>query len=156
MTHANEHVNVYGKVIVEIHDALTGKLKSRDVISNLVVDSGRAAIADALRGNLQNGRGVITFAAVGTGSASPTAGDVKLQTEIARKQVSIRSSSGKTASFKTFFNQTEANGVLREIGLFGDSADAVVDSGTLYARLNISRTKTSNDTLTITHGITID
>lgn len=144
-----------GEVIVEIHDAVTGVLKSRDIVRNLVVDVGKEAIADALRGNVAANRGVITYCAVGTGTASPVAGDTALQTEIARKQVSVRSVSSRVATFKTFFNQSEANGVLREIGLFGGSADNVANSGTLFARLNITRTKTSSDTLTLTHSITI-
>lgn len=151
-----DSLNLTGQVIVEIHDAATGKLKSRDIIKNMVVTAGKQSIARLLSGDTTNGNGVITFAAVGTGTALPTAGDIKLQTELTRKQVSIRNIIGKIASFKTFFNQDEANGVLREIGLFGGLATTTSDSGTLFARLNISRTKSSNDTLSIEHQIALN
>lgn len=144
-----------GECIVEIRDAKTNRLKSRDHIKNLVVSAGKVSIAKSLRGVVSNNNGQITFCAVGTGTNSPVAGNVALQTELYRKQISIRTSDGQTATFKTFFNQSEAIGTLRECGLFGDLATSTPGSGTLYCRLNVNRTKSSNDTLTLTWMVTI-
>lgn len=144
-----------GTVIVELRDAKTGRLKSRDTYENLFVTTGRRAVADALRGNVTSNRGQITYCSVGTGTNVPAAADTTLQTELYRKLVSVRSVSTNTAIFKTFFNQTEANGVLREAGLFGDDASDTANSGTLFARVNINRTKTTSDTLTITWMVTV-
>lgn len=146
---------IVGHVIVEIHDAKTGRLKWKKEYHNLFVDAGKASIAEALRGNVDNSKGQITYCAVGSGTNAPAAGDIKLQNEVYRKAVSVRSAAVRTATFKTFFNQNEANGTLRELGLFGDLATNTRDSGTLFARLNINRTKSSTDTLTITHSISL-
>lgn len=146
---------IVGHVIVEVHDAKTGRLKWSREYHNLFVDAGKASVVEALRGNVDNNKGQITYCAVGSGTNAPAAGDIKLQNETYRKAVSVRSSAVRTATFKTFFNQNEANGTLRELGLFGDLATNTRDSGTLFARLNINRTKSSNDTLTITHSISI-
>lgn len=151
----NNEIKITGECLIEIRDAKTGRLKSRELVKNLVVTTGKTSIAQALRGDVANNKGQITYCAVGTGTNVPAAGDTALQTEVDRKQVSIRSNTANVAEFQTFFNQNEANGVLREAGLFGDLATDVAGSGTLFSRLNINRTKTSNDTLTLTWRITV-
>lgn len=140
---------------MEIHDAKTGKLKFRKLHKNLFVTAGKQSIADALRGNVSNNTGQITYCAVGTGTNVPNVSDTTLQTELSRKQVSVRSVSGKIATFKTFFNQDEANGALKEAGLFGALATSTANTGTLFARVNINRTKSSSDTLTLTWSVTV-
>lgn len=150
-----EQLKMTGEVLVEIHDAKTGRLKSSHLYKNLVVDAAKASIADALRGNQTGGVGEITHCAVGTSTTAPAAGDVALVAEIARKLVSIRSAAGAVATFKTFFNQSEANGVLKEAALFGGLATSTPDSGTLFCRTNINRTKTTSDTLTLTWRVTV-
>lgn len=147
---ARDELQIEGTVIVEIHDAATGRLKSCDVLKNLFVTAGKRSVAQALRGNVANNKGQITYCAVGTGTNSPTTNDTALQTELYRKQVSVREADGQTAVFKTFFNTSEAVGALKEAGLFGDDASSTPGSGTLFARLNINRTKSAADTLTIT------
>ncbi len=151
----NDSLKLTGEVLVEIHDAKTGKLKSSQLYKNLVVTAAKASIADALRGNQTNGAGQITYCAVGTSVTAPALSDVALVAEIARKLVSIRSAAGAVATFKTFFNQSEANGVLKEAGLFGGLATGTLDSGTLFCRTNINRTKTTSDTLTLTWRVTV-
>lgn len=144
-----------GHLIVEIHDAKTGKLKSRDHIDNLIVTTAKESIAKVLRGLVSGGAGQISFCAVGTGTNVPALGDTTLQTELFRKQISVRNSSGPIATFQTFFNQNEAIGVLREAGLFGEGATSTPGSGVLFARLNMNRTKSGQDTMTLTWGITV-
>lgn len=118
---------------------------------NLVVDNGMESIIQRLAGVdiPANTKGTITYCAVGTGTDAPTANDTKLQTEVERKQITVRTYSGKTATFTSFFSTEEANDTLKELGLFGDDATIIADSGTLFARLSIDRAKTSSETLTI-------
>ncbi len=150
---AEKPIRMRGECLVEIHDAKTGRLKYSRLVKNLFVSSGKASIAQALRGNTTNNNGQITYCAVGTGTNIPAANDTQLQTEVDRKQVSVRTSTDNIAQFQTFFNQSEAIGVLREAGLFGGLATDTINSGTLFSRLNINRTKTANDTLTLTWSI---
>jgi hypothetical protein len=144
---------ITGRVVIEIRDGKTGKLKSRDVVKNLFVSTGKASIADRLAGD--SSKGVITYCAVGTGTNVPALANTQLQTEIARKQIALREQTANLARFTTYFGTNEGNGVLREAGLFGDDADETANTGTLFCRLNITRTKTSADTLTIQWDVTI-
>lgn len=143
-------MEIKGQCLIEIRDAKTGRLKSRDVVRNMFVTSGKASVAKLLTGSVENNTGQITHCAVGTNASTPNLSDVGLEAELYRKQVSIRDSVGNVSIYQTFFNQNEANGVLREAGLFGDLATATPGTGTLFARLNINHTKTINDTLKFT------
>lgn len=148
---------IKGEIIIELRDAKTGKLKSRDIIHNMFVTAGKNSIAAALNGDTNKGQ--ITYCAVGTSSVAPALGDTGLTTEIQRKLVSVRSVVGNVATFQTYFATGEGNGSLREAGLFGDigtnGASSTPGSGTLYAKAAINRTKTINDTLTITWNMTV-
>lgn len=143
---------IKGRVTVEIHDAKTGKLKSRDVIDNVFVTAGKNTIAQFLAGQAVLG---VTYCALGTSSVAPAPGDTGLTAEIVRKLISVRSFAGNQATFQTFFNTSEGNGTLRECGLFGDTASGIPGSGSLFSKLAINRTKTSNDTLTLTWTLTV-
>jgi hypothetical protein len=132
-----------------------GRIKSKDRIDNTFVTVGKNSIASALSGVETNNQGIITYCAVGTSVVAATLADTTLTTEIFRKLISVRSSSGKVATFQTFFTTAEANGTLRECGLFGDSASATANSGTLFSKLAINRVKSASDTLTLSWDITI-
>ena len=137
-----------GKVLIEIQNVVTGKIE-RGLTDNMVVDTGKYAIADALIGTILNNRGIITYCGLGTSAVAPAASDTQLLAEIERKLISVRSVENNVATFQTFFTTAEAIGTLREAGLFGDDASDTANSGTLFCRTAINRTKTGNDTLTL-------
>lgn len=143
-----------GKVAVILGDKY-GNIKEVDFIDNLITDVGKASIADALRGTETNNQGIITYCALGTDATAPSASNTTLGSELFRKLISVRSVSDNVATFQTYFTTSEGNGSLKEAGLFGDDATATVDTGTLFSHLAIDRTKTSNDTLTLSWDITI-
>lgn len=149
-----DYVIPTGKVELIFTNVITGRV---DVIhvKNMFVTAGKNSIADHLRGTTSNNKGIITYCALGTGTTAPALADTTMQTEIARKAVSVRSVSGKVATFQTFFTTAEANGTLREAGLFGDDASDTANSGTLFCRTAINRTKTSSDTLSLSWSTTI-
>lgn len=89
----------------------------------------------------------IAFCAVGTGVSSITATDTRLDHEIYRKRISVVEGSGQQVTFKTFFNQNEANAHIREAALFGDND--VKDAGVMFSALALNRTKTAGQTLTL-------
>jgi len=119
-------------------------------LHNSATTVGKNSLASRLAGA---STGQVTYFAVGTGASTgggaPAVGDVALATELIRKQISVRSASGNVASYRVFFGTSEANDDLTEIGLFGDDASATADSGTLFARASITKTKTDQETLTI-------
>ena len=144
-----------GACILVLRDGITGKIKSIDRIKNTFVTVGKNAIAAALQGTTANNKGIITYCAVGTNTTAPTLADTTLGTELGRKLVSVRTVAANVATFQTFFTTSEVNGTLREAGLFGDDATASANTGTLFSKLAINRTKTSSDTLTMSWAITI-
>lgn len=144
-----------GMVLVSLYDIYTHKLV-QDIIKNTFVTAGKNSLAKSLRGLTTNNQGIITYCALGTGITAPELTDVKLEAEIFRKLVSVRSDDGgNIANFQTFFSTAEANGSLREAGLFGDAATAVADSGTLFCHLAINREKTTSNTLTLDWDVEI-
>ncbi len=143
-----------GKVLIEITNVLTGKV-DRGLTDNMVVTAGKNAIAAGLMGETSNNKGIITYCAMGTSAVAPALADVQLAAEIGRKLISVRSVSGKVATFQTFFTTAEVIGTLREAGLFGDDASGTANSGTLFCRTAINRVKTSNDTLSLSWAVTI-
>lgn len=141
-----------GTVMLEIRDAKTGRLKSRDVIHNTFVTVGKNKIAQWLSGQTVLGP---TWCALGTSVVAPALGDTNLTTEVYRKQISVPSFANNVATFQTFFNATETTGTYREAGLFGDLASSIPGSGTLFSKLAINRTKTINDTFTLTWSLIV-
>lgn len=143
-----------GIVLLDFYNVITKKHELIRV-HNMFVTAGKESLAARLSGVTSNNKGEINWCALGTGTNAPALADTNLQTEIYRKQISVRSVSGKVATFQTFFTTSEANGTLREAGLFGDDAGSTPGSGTLFCRTAINRTKTSNDTLSLTWSVTI-
>lgn len=148
-------MDIQGQCTVELHDAKTNRLVSRKVIKNLFVMGGRVSVAAILAGRTLNGARQITYCAVGTGSTAPVLNDIGLQSELFRKEISLRHSNREFAVFRTFFAGNQANGALHEAGLFGDGATATPGTGTLYARLPIDFDKTTDNTLVITWAISM-
>lgn len=147
---------IAGKVRTILVDVLTGKREVSDWIENLIPTVGRVAIGRRLINDASvSNEGIITFGAVGTGTTDPNVADTKLVTEIARKSISTVAFTLNVITVRTFFTTAEANGTLTEYGLFGEDASGSVDTGTLFERVLISRTKTSAKTLTIESVITI-
>jgi len=152
-----ENIKLSFNVVGTFRDAKTGEITDRFAGHNLAVDTGLASMAARLAGTdiPANTKGTITYCAVGTDGTAAAAGQTALVSELYRKQVSVRSSSGGVATFRTFFNTSEANDTLLECGLFGDDASATTDSGTLFCRLVINKTKTSAETLTLDWEVNI-
>jgi hypothetical protein len=142
-----------GMVKLTYRNVITGE---EDVyhIFNVVCHSGKSSIARRLA-NAEAGYGKITYCATGTGAGTPSNVDIKMFTELFRKTISVVSYNSNVVTFTIFFSTTESNGVLTEIGLFGDAATATADSGTMYAHTNIIKTKALTDTLTIEWSLVI-
>jgi len=151
----NEEVkNIKGKVTLDFYNTVTGIHEIIEV-ENVFTTAGKNSIASRLKGTTTNNEGIITYCALGTGSTAPTAADTDMEDEIERKEVSVRSVLNNVATFQTYFTTAEGNGTLREAGLFGNAATDTADSGTMFCHTAINRTKTANDTLTLTWTVTI-
>ena len=146
---------ICGELDIILTNVKTGKIRKKHY-KNVFVTFGKNALAQVLAGQVV---GDITYCALGTGTTAPAAGDTAMQTEIYRKLISVRSYSGNIATFEIFFTTAEANGSLREAGLFGNgvgrTASSTPGSGQLFCHTAINRTKTTSDTLSIQWTVTI-
>lgn len=129
-----------GKVIKKLHHV------------NTVVDSCSKLIACLMKG--QAGQAGIKYWAVGTGDSSwnndappsPTVSDTKLLSETFRKAINPSditflddgnkptSSITNKLQITTTFQENEANGELREFGLFGGNATGTANTGFMVNR----------------------
>lgn len=121
---------------------------------NLIPDVAGNAYAQQAAGiNTQN-IGQSQYCALGTNATAPSYGDVQLGTETIRKPISINTVSGRTATLKTFYSQTEVVGTFREVGLFGNGATTVAsitaNSGILFSKIAVNFTIAATQTLIIT------
>lgn len=150
-----DNIKVKGELTIILHNVKTGKTII-DKYTNMVVTYGKNAIAQRLAGQ---DVGEITYCAVGTGTTAPALGDTAMETELFRKLVSVRSYSGNVATFQTYYTTSEAIGALKEAGLFGNGVGRTAGEGSgtgqLFCRVAINRTKTANDTLTLSWNVTI-
>jgi len=128
-----------------------GRVEVRNYV-NTVVDDCSRLIASLMKG--QNGYKGITYWAVGSGAGTwdnanppaPAVGDTKLFNETFRKAINasditfLDSNDNPTTSvtnklqIKVTFTEEEANGELREFGLFGGNATSTKNSGIMINR----------------------
>lgn len=139
-----DRVGVTGEVFL----CLNGKEIAKH---NLVLQTGKNWIANRMAGA---GLGGATHIAVGTGNRAPDVGDTALQTEVARKALTVPNGvqAANTVTYETTFNETEGNGALTEAML----TTAAV-GGTAIARVTFGViTKTDTDLLTVRWVLTIN
>lgn len=138
----------------QVIDTIThddGKVEVREYV-NTVVDDCSKLIASLMKG--QAGYKGVSYWAVGSGAGSwdnanppsPLVADTKLTNETFRKAVTasditfLDANNLPTATVtnriqvKLIFSESEANGELREFGLYGGNATATKDSGIMINR----------------------
>lgn len=147
--YTNSGIGVRGDVTIRIDDAIVAEGR------NLVVTAGLNQLASALIG-------ADTFSAstwyleLGTGSTAVNASDTALVTpDTATWRVAtVAEVSSATTTLETFYPTSVANGSWTELGLF-TGATATAGSGTLFARILTSWSKTSSQTATVSWTVTL-
>jgi len=146
-----EKFNIKGTAIITKRRG--DKIISVHKYTNLFCNLGKFSILDRMTG--ESDKGVITYLALGSDTTAPVASDIKLGTETFRKILSQRTRTGLILYSSTFLTSSEANTTFREMGLYGDLASAVADSGTLYTHLAINETKVLGETITVDYNLEI-
>lgn len=141
-----------GAIQMVFHDAKTKRIKEVLYFKNMFVTAGKVSLAASFKDST---KGMITYHANGTSIVAPALSDVALGAEIFRKLISTRNSASNIFTAQTFFTTTESNGTIREMGLFGDDASDTTNSGTLFCRAAVNRTKSAAETLTTSWAVTI-
>ena len=147
--YTNNSIGVRGYVTVRVDDVVVAEGP------NLVVTAGLNQLASALIG-------ADTFSAstwyleLGTGTTAVNAGDTALVTpDTATWRVAtVAEVSSATATLESFYPTSVANGSWTELGLF-TGANGTAGSGTLFARILTSWSKTSSQTATVSWTVTL-
>ena len=151
MSHESYNLERHWEVIDTITDVATGKQEVRRYF-NTVVNTCSNLIACLMKS--QSGFGGIQYWAVGSGNPNmsntnpdtPSVNDTKLQVETFRKAIqasdivfldsnnAVTNSITNKIQISVTFLENEANGELREFGLFGGTATSAKDSGIMINR----------------------
>jgi len=107
-----------------------GKIIWEDRRENVICRAGLARLAGILTGDITT-LPAINYCALGTGTATPTTDDTKLQTETYRNLVASGYSDQYLAYFTAYFNETETSGTFKEFGVFINGT-ASADSGYIF------------------------
>ncbi|MGE5553291.1 MAG: hypothetical protein ACM3XZ_05130 [Betaproteobacteria bacterium] len=137
-------------VTIEVREAATGRLLSRQTAHNLVTLAGRNLLRDALRG--AGGPYILTHIAVGEGTTAPAFGDIALQSECYRASVTKVVADNGKLTLHLYIPSTAANGFnLAEAGIFTSSV-----GGTLFARVTFAPiAKSANISMALVWELTL-
>lgn len=133
-----------------------GNVLQEDKLKNLITSAGKNLLAESLRNASLDAE--IKYIAIGSDNTAPSSGDTTLGNETFRKAVTSQTAGGSVGVTVTnlYVAPEEAVGTIEEIGFFsGSSASATTDSGTLFARVLYSRTKTAVESIQIERTDTI-
>jgi hypothetical protein len=96
----------------------------------------------------------LSVIAIGNGTA-PAVSGTQLTAETLRKTVTTSLVDGNTLVKEIYFDESEANGTITEIGLLGDGATGTVGSGNLFASGAAAIVKDSTQSLTVSFEIEV-
>jgi hypothetical protein len=123
--------------------------ETREATANLIVTTGKHAIADQLLASPTLSKP--THMGIGTGTTAPAVGNTALVTEVGTRQSLSKTRSGNVVTLVASFGAGVGTGAITEAGIF-----TAASSGTMYSRIVFAAiNKGSNDTLGLTWTYTI-
>lgn len=96
----------------------------------------------------------LSHIAVGSGSA-PTESATVLTSETYRKPITLGITDGNVLIKEVYLDETEANGTIAAIGIFGNGATSTAGSGQLFASGAAAIVKDNTQSLTISFEIEV-
>lgn len=114
---------------------------------NVVVQNFFSAVISYLHGTTTAAIGVTKFA-FGDGTTAAAKSDTALESQQFEKAITSASVGSTYYKCKVILGPAECNFRIREIGIFAGS--------TLISRVNVDKTKTSNNQYTVTYILTIE
>lgn len=143
-------MGIHGAVTILLQDS-EGNVKQSFTKDNLIVDVGFDFIANAI-GKATGRPVVMSHIAVGTGTASPAAGNTGLGAQVLRKTATYAHTDGtKVFTFTTTFNAGEATGALTEAGVANAASGGVLLDRVTFPVVN----KGADDVMTVTFTFTM-
>lgn len=149
-----EDIGLVGVWTFTLKNVLTGKIR-RIVQNNIIPTVGRQQIAKAISGALIGLADIeANYTSLGTGVTPPANSDVKLETEVYRKNVASATNDQNKLYLTAFYEAAEVTGTFKEAGIHLNGT-GTPDSGVLFSRVAIDITKSGTETLTIDYEVTI-
>lgn len=142
----NDETKASGKLTVEIKDK-HGNVKETREVTNLVVDTGLAYIADRMK----NTTTAMSHMAIGTGSTAAAAGNTALGTEAARQGLTSTTVTSNAVAYVASFGAGTGTGAITEAGILNAASSGTLLCRTVFSVVN----KASSDSMTITWTVTI-
>ena len=151
-----DNLEVQGKFIFQFTDVKSGKLTRAYHVPNLITNVGKNYILRMLLDVVQYDTG-LTYAALGDGDTAVNARDTTLDNEAVRAPIIQRADvQGTTASFIAFFSAGDLTSVtIEEVGIFGHTASAAANSGTLFSRAIRSISGSAGEDLSLTYVLRV-
>ena len=146
----NDKLKPTGELVIVLRDQY-GNIKEQKTVPNLIVTTGKNAIASRLAGATT---AVMTHLAVGSSPTAPDVANTTLGTQLGTRAaltVSGGAVSGNQVTFTATFNAGNGTGAITEAGIFNASTAGVMLARTTFSVVN----KDALDTLTISWVVTI-
>ena len=125
-----------------------GKIKDRQTVKNLIVDTGLAYIADRMADSAES---AMSHMAVGTGSTAVAAGNTALGSEAGRVSLTSTTQTNEDVAYIATFGAGVGAGALTEAGIFNASSAGTMLCRTVFSVVN----KSASDSLQITWTVSI-
>ena len=143
----NDETRALGKLTIEVKDK-DGKLKQREEVKNLVVDTGLAYIASRMKDASAT---AMSHMAIGTGSSAAAAGNTALGTEAARVALTSTTVTSNAVAYVASFAAGTGTGAITEAGILNAGSGGTLLCRTVFSVVN----KGASDSMTITWTVTI-
>ena len=143
----NDETRALGKLTIEVKDK-DGKLKQREEVKNLVVDTGLAYIASRMKDASAT---AMSHMAIGTGSTAAAAGNTALGSEAARQALTSTTVTSNAVAYVASFAAGTGTGAITEAGILNGASGGTLLCRTVFSVVN----KGASDSMTITWTVTI-
>lgn len=149
----NEMIKATGELEITVHNS-NNEIKQRVVVPNMVVTSGKEAIADRL---IDTSTAVMSHMAIGEddGTILPLAASNTNLGDIAGSRVAFSGSPSRTGAVVTYsatFGAGVSTGAITEAGIFNASSGGDMLCRTIFPVVN----KEAGDSMTINWNVTIN
>jgi hypothetical protein len=136
-----------GELEIIVRDS-QGNIKETRKAKNLVVTSGKTYLASRAVGTSAN---IISHMAIGTGTATPAAGDTALGTEAGRVSLSSSSNTANAITYTATFPAGTGTGAITEAAVLNAASSGTMLCRTTFPVVN----KAAGDSIAVTWTVTI-
>jgi hypothetical protein len=136
-----------GELEIIVRDS-QGNIKETRKAKNLVVTSGKTYLASRAVGTSAN---IISHMAIGTGTATPAAGDTALGTEAGRVTLASASNTANAITYTATFPAGTGTGAITEAAVLNAASSGTMLCRTTFPVVN----KAAGDSIAVTWTVTI-